>query len=110
MDSANNALSAIHKVMPIERVEELMDNVADSIDYQSEIDRALVGNAVTVDEDSLEAELDSLMKSLTESPVVQPAVNLPIAPTTPIMPLPPSTTPVISNTSSERTPGELLAS
>jgi len=112
MDKANKALNAIHSVMPIERVEELMDDVAESIEYQSEIDRALVGNAVTVDEDSLEAELNAMEQALFGNTVPSVNINLPVAPTTPILPLPPTTTPIINNdvaTEPEATEEPLLA-
>lgn len=111
MEKANTALTAIHKVMPIERVEELMDDVAESIEYQAEIDRVLVGNAVTVDEDSLEAELEAMEREmLGKSSSSKPDIELPIAPSTPILPDAPTTVPVVATEDLEAVEKELVAS
>lgn len=118
MEKANTALTDIHKVMPIERVEELMDDVVESIDYQAEIDRAMAGSAVSVDEESLEAELQAMERAMLETTCSSTtlasegtSINLPGVPITPVLPIAPTTTPVIQNEGKSvlRDEGELVA-
>jgi charged multivesicular body protein 6 len=86
MERAQLSLTKLQEEIPVERVEALMDDVAESVQMQQEIDRALAvglpGSSVEEMEDELDAELQALSDSLdtTTTPAMLPA--LPVAPTT----------------------------
>ncbi len=65
MEKANAALRAMHELLPLERVEELMDEAAESAAYQEEIDGVLATQGGTPgfiadDDAALNAELDQM--------------------------------------------------
>ena len=118
MEKAQGALENLQRELPIERVDALMDDVAESIGLQAEIDAALAGttNAVGVGDDELDAELQALEaeqlaasapQSLVSNPqaavgastVAQQSTaieeRMPVAPSTPIMPEAPTTVPKV---------------
>ena len=49
-------------MMSIEDVERIMDETAESVEYQQEIDAILAGGLSSQDEDDVLAELDAIMK------------------------------------------------
>ncbi|KAG2204742.1 hypothetical protein INT46_008325 [Mucor plumbeus] len=56
----NDVLSEIHKETSVEAVEKLMDDTADAIAYQNEIDEMLNGLISAEDEEEIMKELDEL--------------------------------------------------
>lgn len=75
MEAANGALEAAQRALPLERVDALMEALADHADAQAEMDRALGGQGqlTSLDESELESELAALAKSI-------PALSGPIEP------------------------------
>ena len=96
MESANNALKALHEVLPLEKVEELMDDVADEIGYQREIDAALSNQQVSVNDEELNKELDSMALELEEQSIAKGDISYPIAPDTTPLVLPAVPTSIVS--------------
>ena len=98
MEKAQGALESLHRSLPLERVEELLDDVAESVAAQEEIDAALAGaGALGVGDDAaLDAELaamevellgEAASASATDAPpAVRLDAELPVAPNTPILP------------------------
>ena len=99
MQTANGALKSMQAILPIERVEALMDDVTDSVEYQQEIDEALSGQDIVIDDSQLNDELDRMaqemgLSSLTTgaAPIELPKepsqapLILPEAPTLPVAP------------------------
>jgi len=79
LDQGNKALKELHKICSVEEVEMVMEETAETIAYQQEIDAAFMGVSIDqgVDEDELENELaDLLGDSVPEMPVV-PTSKLP---------------------------------
>lgn len=60
LKQGNEALTAIHKMMSLEDVEQLMDETKEAVEYQREIDALLSGGLSEVDEDEIMKELDQL--------------------------------------------------
>jgi|MDSY01.1.fsa_nt_gb charged multivesicular body protein 6 len=87
MQSANHALKAMQQILPIDRVESLMDDVTDSIEYQREIDDALSQEDVIIDDAQLNEELDRMAREMglpaasDGSTAANVAQSLPEAPT-----------------------------
>ena len=120
MEKAQGALESLQRELPIERVEALMDDVAESVGLQAEIDAALAGttNAVGVGDEELDAELQALeaeqlaasaplshvsnpQAAAAGAPIVvlqSTAIEelMPEAPNTPILPEDPTTVPEIN--------------
>ena len=79
LDQGNKALKQLHKICSVEEVEMVMEETAETIAYQQEIDAAFMGVSIDqrVDEDELENELaDLLGDSVPEMPTV-PTNKLP---------------------------------
>ncbi|KAI8853707.1 hypothetical protein BC829DRAFT_381966 [Chytridium lagenaria] len=71
LDRWQRCLGQIHKEMSVEAVEKLMEDTADAIAYQNEIDELLTGSISKDDEEEAEAELEELLKAeLAEAPKV----------------------------------------
>mmetsp|Transcript_60243 Transcript_60243/g.136207 ORF Transcript_60243/g.136207 Transcript_60243/m.136207 type:complete len:231 (+) Transcript_60243:144-836(+) len=111
MKKANGALEAMHRELPLERVQELMDDTSENLAYQDEIDRALAGTDMgTLEDRDLEAELNALeaetlggATSIAEAPGKTQGVpalekGVPVAPTNPILPAAPTTEPLRAET------------
>lgn len=90
LKSGNQALKQIHSIMSVDAVEKLMDETADAIEYQKEIDALFVDAQMDIDDDELEAELDALSQ--------EDEVSMPVVPETPVMPVAPTTEPVVQKT------------
>ncbi|GAA5804451.1 Snf7-domain-containing protein [Helicostylum pulchrum] len=60
LKQGNSVLNEIHKETSVEAVERLMDDTADAIAYQNEIDEMLSGLMSTEDEEEIMKELDEL--------------------------------------------------
>ncbi|KAI9320813.1 Snf7-domain-containing protein [Dichotomocladium elegans] len=78
LKAGNAVLKEIHSEASIEAVEKLMDDTADAIAYQNEIDELLSGKISSEDEEEILQELESLQKQEIEAnlPAV-PAQELP---------------------------------
>ncbi|KAF7725206.1 peptide transporter ptr2 [Apophysomyces ossiformis] len=62
LKSGNEVLKEIHKELSIEAVERLMEDTADAIAYQNEIDEILSGQISTEDEEEILRELEGLQR------------------------------------------------
>ncbi|KAG2194658.1 hypothetical protein INT47_002342 [Mucor saturninus] len=60
LKSGNAVLNEIHKETSVEAVEKLMDDTAEAIAYQNEIDEMLTGLMTSEDEEEIMKELDEL--------------------------------------------------
>ena len=56
----NQVLSEIHKEMDLEKVEKIMDDTADGIAYQKEIEETMTNTFSIQDEEEIMKELDRL--------------------------------------------------
>ncbi|CAO3688142.1 unnamed protein product [Umbelopsis ramanniana] len=76
LQKGNEVLKEIHKEMSVEAVQKLMDDTADAIEYQNEIDEILSGNLTAEDEEDVLRELDELQQQELEAqmPAVPDAV------------------------------------
>mmetsp|Transcript_31848 Transcript_31848/g.54848 ORF Transcript_31848/g.54848 Transcript_31848/m.54848 type:complete len:147 (+) Transcript_31848:2-442(+) len=83
LQEGNKALDAIHSVMSVDKVEALMDETAEAIAVQQEIDGMLAGEDIALDEDDLEAELAAMEADLlgTGATPATKLPDLPVAPT-----------------------------
>ncbi|KAJ3200543.1 Vacuolar protein sorting-associated protein 20 [Entophlyctis luteolus] len=61
LKKGNAVLNEIHKEMNIESVQKLMDDTADAIEYQNEIDQVLSGRLNESEMQDIEDELDALV-------------------------------------------------
>lgn len=71
----NEALKKANEMFSIEEIEQIMEDTAEAIDKQKEIDALLSGQLTDQDEDEVEAELEQLIEA-SEEPVVLPEVPL----------------------------------
>ncbi|KAG2186034.1 hypothetical protein INT43_002472, partial [Umbelopsis isabellina] len=62
IQQGNEVLKEIHKEMSVESVQKLMDDTADAIEYQNEIDEILSGKITAEDEEDILKELDELQQ------------------------------------------------
>ena len=69
-----------NEMFSIEEIEQIMEDTAEAIEKQQEIDALLSGQLSTEDEDEVLAELDQLVSSAEESENVTPQ-QLPDVPT-----------------------------
>ncbi|KAF8450101.1 Snf7-domain-containing protein, partial [Terfezia claveryi] len=77
LQQGNEALKEIHKEMSLEAVEKLMDETAEGIAYQKEIDALLGSRLTNDDEDEVEDELAVLeAEQLPVAPTEEPATNV----------------------------------
>ncbi|KAJ1924988.1 Vacuolar protein sorting-associated protein 20 [Tieghemiomyces parasiticus] len=80
LTQGNQVLKELHKEMSLENVERLMDETADALAYQREIDEML-GTKIS-DED--EAELEHELATLQAQEVMQTIPDMPQVPTRPL--------------------------
>lgn len=59
--AGNQVLKELHKEMSLSDVEKLMDETAESIAYQDEIDEMLSTRLSVAEEEDIEAELDAMV-------------------------------------------------
>ncbi|XP_068193467.1 charged multivesicular body protein 6-like [Antennarius striatus] len=76
----NDCLKSMHQSMPIEDVERILDETQEAIEYQRQIDEMLAGSLTQDDEDSVLAELESIIQAND--------VVLPDVPTEPVPEVP----------------------
>ncbi|KAI9209380.1 Snf7-domain-containing protein [Polychytrium aggregatum] len=62
LQQGNDVLKEIHKEMSVDAVQKLMDDTADAIEYQREIDDILSGQITQEDEEEIMAELDQMLE------------------------------------------------
>ncbi|ORY98591.1 Snf7 family [Syncephalastrum racemosum] len=78
LKSGNAVLKEIHKETSVEAVEKLMDDTADAIAYQNEVDELLSGQVSSEDEEEIERELAALQQQELEAELPSvPAERLP---------------------------------
>ncbi|KAG0213707.1 Vacuolar protein sorting-associated protein 20 [Mortierella sp. GBA30] len=65
--SGNQVLKELHKEMSLSDVEKLMDETADSIAYQNEIDELLCTRLSVAEEEDIERELDAMVVEETKT-------------------------------------------
>ncbi|KAF9132196.1 Vacuolar protein sorting-associated protein 20 [Mortierella sp. 14UC] len=65
--AGNQVLKELHKEMSLADVEKLMDETADSIAYQNEIDELLSTRLSVADEEDIEQELDLMIEEETKA-------------------------------------------
>ncbi|KAG0297759.1 Vacuolar protein sorting-associated protein 20 [Linnemannia gamsii] len=65
--AGNQVLKELHKEMSLADVEKLMDETADSIAYQNEIDELLSTRLSVADEEDIERELDLMVEEETKA-------------------------------------------
>ncbi|KAI7824623.1 Snf7-domain-containing protein [Gamsiella multidivaricata] len=70
--AGNQVLKELHKEMSLSDVERLMDETAESIEYQNEIDEMLSTRLSVAEEEDIERELDEMVA--TETKAMLPAV------------------------------------
>ncbi|KAJ3045108.1 Vacuolar protein sorting-associated protein 20 [Rhizophlyctis rosea] len=62
LQQGNEVLKEIHKEMSLDAVQKLMDDTADAIAYQAEIDELISGKITDEDEEEIMAQLDALVE------------------------------------------------
>ncbi|KAG5457312.1 MAG: Snf7-domain-containing protein [Olpidium bornovanus] len=62
LKAGNEVLAALHKETSLEAVQKLMDDTADAIEYQREVDEIISGKISEEDEAAVLAELDQIEK------------------------------------------------
>ncbi|KAI8367343.1 Snf7-domain-containing protein [Choanephora cucurbitarum] len=78
LQKGNDVLKEIHKETSLEAVEKLMDDTADAIAYQNEIDEMLHGLISAEDEEEIERELEALREEEIDAELPEvPANKLP---------------------------------
>lgn len=60
LEQGNSVLKQLQKEMSLERVEKLMDETRDGIEYQKEIDNELQSSMSAEDEEAVQRELEAL--------------------------------------------------
>ncbi|EJT49635.1 hypothetical protein A1Q1_01264 [Trichosporon asahii var. asahii CBS 2479] len=81
LEQGNSVLKQLQKEMSLERVEKLMDETRDGIEYQKEIDNELQSSMSAEDEEAVQRELEALQaeQMIPDVPETEP-VHLPDAP------------------------------
>jgi len=99
LQQGNQVLKQIHSEMNIESVQKLMDDTAEGIQYQREIDEMLMSTMSAEEEESVQRELAQLQaEALPTIPEVT-RVDLPEVPDTePVVPIPAESDAVPSST------------
>ncbi|GAB1597740.1 charged multivesicular body protein 6-A-like [Argonauta hians] len=85
LKEGNASLKKMHELMSLEDVEKIMDDTAEGIRYQQEIDGLLSGGLTDEDEEDVLAELDALIESdkePTEKVELPEDIELPDVPET----------------------------
>ena len=80
LKSGNEALKKANEMFSIEEIEAIMDDTAEAIEKQKEIDSLLSGQLTSEDEDDVLRELDELA-ALDEEAAPNEDINLPEVPT-----------------------------
>lgn len=75
LKQGNDVLKEIHKETSIEAVEKLMDDTAEAIVYQNEIDEMLGGLISAEDEEEIQRELDELQEQELDARLPDVPVN-----------------------------------
>ncbi|KAK4687059.1 charged multivesicular body protein 6, partial [Tremellales sp. Uapishka_1] len=74
----NDVLKQLHSEMSLDKVERLMDQTRDGVEYQREIDEALISKMTPEEEDAVQEELAALereaMPSIPNIPQTEPIV------------------------------------
>mmetsp|Transcript_2810 Transcript_2810/g.5096 ORF Transcript_2810/g.5096 Transcript_2810/m.5096 type:complete len:228 (+) Transcript_2810:45-728(+) len=115
LEAGTAALDQLHKEMPIEEVERILEESSESIETQSQIsDMISGGNFTDLDESELEAQLEALGEEETEVVSVEKQVEneelqLPDVPTTPVFPVVPSHKPAISSKINDEKESDLIS-
>ncbi|KDN43294.1 hypothetical protein RSAG8_06261, partial [Rhizoctonia solani AG-8 WAC10335] len=87
LQQGNQVLKAIHAEMSLEDVEKLMEETAEAVAYQNEIDQRLTSRMTVDEEEAVQKELAELQaEALGSVPIHEPSpaepVQLPSVPTT----------------------------
>ncbi|KAJ3126156.1 Vacuolar protein sorting-associated protein 20 [Physocladia obscura] len=88
LKKGNAVLNDIHKEMNLDDVQKLMEDTADAIEYQNEIDEMLSGKLNESDLQDIEDELDALVAQEVDTVPQVPETQLLIATKNPILNLP----------------------
>lgn len=81
LKSGNEALKKMHELMSIEDVERIMDETAEAVEYQQEVDAILAGGLSSQDEDDVLDELNEMIKSSLPQATEAEDMQLPDVPT-----------------------------
>jgi hypothetical protein len=81
LEQGNSALKSLHEEMSLERAQDIMSDTEESIELVHEMDRLLMGQFSSTDEEELEKEL----QLLEEQQALQLGEQLPDAPTSPVI-------------------------
>jgi len=71
LKAGNVALKQLNEMYSVEDVEKIMDETAEAVEKQQEIDALLSGGLSSEDMEDVEAELDEIIKSQLPAPVVE---------------------------------------
>ena len=77
----NEALKKANEMLSIDEIEQIMDDTAEAIEKQKEIDLLISGQLSAEDEDDVLAELDDLVAAEANEAEVEEVVTLPEVPT-----------------------------
>ncbi|WVQ83019.1 hypothetical protein IAT38_005157 [Cryptococcus sp. DSM 104549] len=81
LEMGAGVLKELHAEMSLERVDRLMDQTREGVEYQREIDEALMSKMSPEEEDEVQAELERLQQeAMPAVPDTRPPVALPDAP------------------------------
>ncbi|KAH9261557.1 hypothetical protein BASA82_000015 [Batrachochytrium salamandrivorans] len=83
LEQGTSALQRLNSEMPMEKIEQLMDDTAEAIAYQQEVSSLLAGSLTGEDVDLVETELEDMVKEINRD-----KVTLPKAPTGELRPSP----------------------
>ncbi|KAK1925786.1 Snf7-domain-containing protein [Papiliotrema laurentii] len=86
LSMGNEVLKQLHKEVSLDKVDRLMDETREGIEYQREIDEALMSKMSTEEEEAVQAELEALQREALPSVPqtetgVEDRVDLPEVPT-----------------------------
>ncbi|CCO34506.1 Charged multivesicular body protein 6 AltName: Full=Chromatin-modifying protein 6 [Rhizoctonia solani AG-1 IB] len=86
LQQGNQVLKALHAEMSLEDVEKLMEETAEAVAYQNEIDQMLTSQMTVDEEEAVQKELEQLQaEALGSAPIHEPSppepVKLPSVPT-----------------------------
>ncbi|KAF8707567.1 SNF7 family, partial [Rhizoctonia solani] len=87
LQQGNQVLKTLHAEMSLEDVEKLMEETAEAVAYQNEIDQMLTSRMTVDEEEAVQRELEQLQaEALGSAPIHEPSpaepVKLPSVPTT----------------------------
>ncbi|KAF9517589.1 hypothetical protein BS47DRAFT_510325 [Hydnum rufescens UP504] len=80
LKQGNEVLTEIHKEMSLEGVEKLMEETADAIEYQKEINQILQSRMTHDEEDAVQRELETMQRETVPTDARVP--HLPVVPST----------------------------